>query len=817
MPFSFFQRRTVTPSVTKDKKEKIPQKLSFADKRSNSNDIIDLQSSVDNSDNTQSITQLQEKIDNNTGMPDELKDGVENLSGEDMSDVKVTYNSDKPAKLNAHAYSSGNDIHIGPGQEKHLPHEAWHVVQQKQNRVKPIKKADSGIPINDDPALEKEADQMGQKAIQLKSTGKLELNTRNSQTNIIQKVKKKGNNTVHGFDSKNKSDGSMIDTLKKEGAKKEEERKEAMSGENKQRLENKRARVKKASEEGTDLGGSNSTLIAGLSIEQEETSKPPKKKNEAAIAGMKNAGNLGEGINSVADAYAGESGSLGINHLLSKDGFSKTTEDNEGNQTHDYTGVYDPKVFGLSGQPVVLSGEGDAHLMVAIQNTEFISKMFSGLIGLSDIMSGKTPLKFKSLEEFQKLLGSLESIAKGAEGVLQTINFAGKDANKEASGNDTPITEGFTAFKNLVGVIKGFVDFIVKTKELIEVWKNEEDSAKKKELGVEIGKAMAKIGSDGVELAGKINNLINYFTAGETTFADQIPFVGAIMNVLKNALQMVQDGVKIHRDHKSVKEINDELDKIQLKWKISLNSDQKDMPSLTNLANVERIKKADEINKAKFGDKSETKGTEKKEYKDGLDKIQTLDDTQLQILKDAETLIEINQAAHKRLFNEYFRIATSAIKIVGNAMKLVPEANTQIAGIGLSGAAAAADAGKSAGAAAKQYARDKAADPKSTLTGGTVARGLKADTSKTTDAKAAWRMEQVQNIHNKVITLGNSIKNDREKHKAFISKDSNPELKLLSTMLKGVNISDQTCTKLAQESDASSTLTKALYDGLKER
>lgn len=34
-------------------------------------------------------------------------------------------------------YSQGTDIHIGPGQEKHLPHEAWHVVQQKQGRVKP--------------------------------------------------------------------------------------------------------------------------------------------------------------------------------------------------------------------------------------------------------------------------------------------------------------------------------------------------------------------------------------------------------------------------------------------------------------------------------------------------------------------------------------------------------------------------------------------------------------------------------------------------------------------------------------------------------
>lgn len=74
---------------------------------------------------------------NNTGLPDNLKAGVENLSGLSMDHVKVHYNSDKPAQLQAHAYAQGNDIHVAPGQEKHLPHEAWHIVQQAQGRVKP--------------------------------------------------------------------------------------------------------------------------------------------------------------------------------------------------------------------------------------------------------------------------------------------------------------------------------------------------------------------------------------------------------------------------------------------------------------------------------------------------------------------------------------------------------------------------------------------------------------------------------------------------------------------------------------------------------
>ena len=101
---------------------------------------------------------------NNTGLPDNLKSGVENLSGHAMDDVKVHYNSDKPAQLNAHAYAQGTDIHLASGQEKHLPHEAWHVVQQKQGRVKPTMQMKGKVNVNDDEGLEKEADEMGSKA-----------------------------------------------------------------------------------------------------------------------------------------------------------------------------------------------------------------------------------------------------------------------------------------------------------------------------------------------------------------------------------------------------------------------------------------------------------------------------------------------------------------------------------------------------------------------------------------------------------------------------------------------------------------------------
>lgn len=101
---------------------------------------------------------------NRTGLPNGLKSGVERLSGVSLDGVRVHYDSPKPAELDARAYTQGADIHVAPGQERHLAHEAWHVVQQAQGRVaETTRVADRGI--NDSPALEAEADTMGERAL----------------------------------------------------------------------------------------------------------------------------------------------------------------------------------------------------------------------------------------------------------------------------------------------------------------------------------------------------------------------------------------------------------------------------------------------------------------------------------------------------------------------------------------------------------------------------------------------------------------------------------------------------------------------------
>ncbi len=107
------------------------------------------------------------EAENRTGMPSPLRAGLEQLSGMDLSGVRVHNNTSKPAQLNALAYTQGQDIYVGPGQKKHLPHEGWHAVQQMQGRVKPTMQA-KGVSINDDAGLEREADVMGTKALEMK-------------------------------------------------------------------------------------------------------------------------------------------------------------------------------------------------------------------------------------------------------------------------------------------------------------------------------------------------------------------------------------------------------------------------------------------------------------------------------------------------------------------------------------------------------------------------------------------------------------------------------------------------------------------------
>lgn len=79
----------------------------------------------------------QMKNENKTRLPNDLKSGLESLSGLSPDDFSVHYSSDKPSQIGASAYAEGKDTHVASGQEKHLPHEALHVVKHVQGRAQP--------------------------------------------------------------------------------------------------------------------------------------------------------------------------------------------------------------------------------------------------------------------------------------------------------------------------------------------------------------------------------------------------------------------------------------------------------------------------------------------------------------------------------------------------------------------------------------------------------------------------------------------------------------------------------------------------------
>lgn len=190
---------TQTAQLVNNRKEAADQKKlsAIANSGSEDNNMAQLKAMA-SSFGSKQISPIQEmespepiQRKNDTGLPDNLKSGMENLSGMSLDDVKVHRNSDKPAQLQAHAYAQGTDIHLGPGQEKHLPHELGHVVQQKQGRVKPTMQLK--VNINDDAGLEKEADVLGAKALQLRANFKSTANESDGKESIIQKRQIKGN------------------------------------------------------------------------------------------------------------------------------------------------------------------------------------------------------------------------------------------------------------------------------------------------------------------------------------------------------------------------------------------------------------------------------------------------------------------------------------------------------------------------------------------------------------------------------------------------------------------------------------------------
>lgn len=103
-----------------------------------------------------------------SALPEQVQAKMENSFGADFSDVRV-HQGGQADQLCAKAFARGNELHFAPGQydpssqggQALIGHELTHVVQQRAGRV--ATQGKDG-PINNDPSLESEADQMGARA-----------------------------------------------------------------------------------------------------------------------------------------------------------------------------------------------------------------------------------------------------------------------------------------------------------------------------------------------------------------------------------------------------------------------------------------------------------------------------------------------------------------------------------------------------------------------------------------------------------------------------------------------------------------------------
>ncbi|MCC5632312.1 DUF4157 domain-containing protein [Nostoc sphaeroides CHAB 2801] len=106
-----------------------------------------------------------------SSMPAPVRSKMENSFGTSFGDVNIHAESPKAASMGALAFTQGNNVHFAPGQynpqsssgQALLGHELTHVVQQRAGRVA-VPHQSKGAPINADPSLETEADQIGAKA-----------------------------------------------------------------------------------------------------------------------------------------------------------------------------------------------------------------------------------------------------------------------------------------------------------------------------------------------------------------------------------------------------------------------------------------------------------------------------------------------------------------------------------------------------------------------------------------------------------------------------------------------------------------------------
>ena len=745
-------------NIIDNRQENITQ-FKIAQKVNNSKNVTQLkfyQSAINSSSYNKNTLQLKEitskksdvaqKKENKTGLPDNLKSGIENLSGMTMDDVKVHYNSIKPAQLNAHAYAQGNDIHLGPGQEKHLPHEAWHVVQQKQGRVSPTMQLKGTVNVNDNSSLEKEADLMGAKALQGKWKNKTLIDNKNNNK-TIQLAKKKGvvYGTSHMVEMVNGSlfnedylsnefceinDGDVLELadnsqiFSRRGPNQENYNAEDQAGEQQYAWQ----KVIKL----------NGEMLQDNIYAREDAFHMV---NDISGSAIEMASEFFESSAAAPAAFIGNDGISGMADILNNKTVNTRTD-----------------------QAAVVGSEAELHATYMSNTADTITGI-SGLLGLAKAFKDLgDPKKQSKSDLFLTAMTMEENAMKTGESISKLTN-----AYTEG-GNDTAKTFGstFEGFSAAFGTIKSGFETM---KNLLETMKEFKEgntregvinSAKSFEALLSTAKSvMLSVKSFHEASAG--------FASGE--LMSSIPGIDIGISAVKlimHSYYCIESGyyaskmkVKLttiqEKENKSGDDLNLSEESEKLRKSDAQQANQKEVlvDTIKRLRSLESREKPYEKLSEKEREKEKSKLTSRRNMLE-LNVLAENEDVSDSI-SEYSLVKELKDANVKRVKRQSVHIATDMANIAGAVATL--SVVGAAGGAVTKGAAAAVETALPAARMAKQAARDRAArkEAKGKSNGGVmglvgkIAAGGSPDTSKSTAAKAAWREKQA-------ITLFNMIK-----------------------------------------------------------
>ncbi len=665
-----------------------------------------------------------QKKENKTGLPDALKSGMENLSGHSLDHVNVHYNSPKPAAVQAHAYAQGANIHLGRGQEKHLPHELGHVVQQMNGQVKATTRV-GGVAVNDNPGLESEASAMGEKALQrvVQRESPKAGAVLGGHSPLIQRVEK--NVLITGI--------SHLVTMKKGtiyGGIEEREiiqgqllvidsdaKKLSRRGPNQEEPEN---------HEADETGPQHYEWFKVLSV---DGTAAPKNlyvredvfvtmKAEKGTSKLDQLSDFVDGVTEFPSKLIGNEGVSGLADVLN----DKTVKTNTG------------------GGPDA-SDRAKQHA----SNMGVVGDSITGVTGLIGLVKG-----FKDLGDPEARAADLfETAMKIEQGAMKTGESVSKLVHT-SQNSSTPTTASkfgstFEGYGAAFGAIhEGFVGMrkLVKLVNERQDYSSSEKAAKSAEVGAHVLESAKNI----VLSVKSFIELVNGAASGGLMSA--VPGLG----IAVSAAKLIMDGYYLAKSNTNRKLMNERRKAIQG------NTDMGDASEFyrktdAEIANRKEVIKDDQkrVDDPKTGSKDKTRLKKRikklndeiivlqsEESDDGLSRDNVSEYTMATELRDANT---------KRVKRQSVHIGAEFTKIAGEIAILTGVG--ALGGVITKGAATAVDSSLPAVRAAKQAGRDRAARKivKEKM------KKSKFDHTRSTAAKADFRLKQVQNMIRMIVDL----------------------------------------------------------------